>query len=279
LIVVASLALRQRERDEREAERQLEISRQRELAEAAKKLAHGRGRLAMVAVFGGIVAILLAVFGGTMAIKASQEAKHAIEQADIAKREAERATKQTVRAQASLARIENEHGRYYEAAVAALAGLTNPLTLDTDPDQLAPWAELLRATAMDAYLVPPLKHDGLVWTAAFDDKGERVVTASWDKTARIWDARTGQQIGPPLQHESQVNAAAFDATGERVVTASGDARIWDARTGQQIGPPLQHEDTVWAAAFDAAGERVVTASGDKTARTGTPAPGNRSVRR
>ena len=28
----------------------------------------------------------------------------------------------------------------------------------------------------------------MVWTAAFDTTGERVVTASPDKTARIWDA-------------------------------------------------------------------------------------------
>jgi hypothetical protein len=30
-------------------------------------------------------------------------------------------------------------------------------------------------------------------------KGERIVTAS-DKTARIWDARTGAPIGKPMQH-------------------------------------------------------------------------------
>jgi WD40 repeat protein len=57
-----------------------------------------------------------------------------------------------------------------------------------------------------------------------------VVTASDDKTARIWDARTGEPIGEPLQHQGSVNAASFDATGERVVTASDDktARIWKA---------------------------------------------------
>jgi hypothetical protein len=28
----------------------------------------------------------------------------------------------------------------------------------------------------------------VVWAATFDATGERVVTASWDNTARIWDA-------------------------------------------------------------------------------------------
>jgi WD40 repeat protein len=65
--------------------------------------------------------------------------------------------------------------------------------------------------------------------ATFDAKGERVVTASDDKTARIWDARTGEPIGKPLHHDGPVRAATFDAKGERVVTASSDktARIWD----------------------------------------------------
>jgi WD40 repeat protein len=103
--------------------------------------------------------------------------------------------------------------------------------------------------------------------AAFDPKGERVVTASWDRTARIWDARTGEPIGKPLQHAGSVVAAAFDPKGERVVTASWDttARIWDVRTGEPIGKPLQHADTVRAAAFHPTGGWVVTATADNTA--------------
>jgi WD40 repeat protein len=34
----------------------------------------------------------------------------------------------------------------------------------------------------------PLQHEAEVISAAFDAKGERIVTASADKTARIWDA-------------------------------------------------------------------------------------------
>ena len=83
----------------------------------------------------------------------------------------------------------------------------------------------------------PLQHGDTVNAAAFDPKGERVVTASGDKTARIWDARTGEPIGKPLQHRDAVYAAAFDPEGERVVTASDDktARIWRASpTGQAL---------------------------------------------
>ena len=109
-------------------------------------------------------------------------------------------------------------------------------------------------------------------SAAFSPDGKRIVTASGDNTARLWDAATGKQIGTPLAgHESWawVHSAAFSPDGKRIVTASADktARLWDAESGKQIGAPLVgHEGVVNSAAFSPDGKRIVTASWDKTAR-------------
>jgi hypothetical protein len=56
-----------------------------------------------------------------------------------------------------------------------------------------------------------------------------VVTASGDKTARIWDAESGKEIAVLKGHTGSVWSAAFSGDGKRVVTASADrtARIWD----------------------------------------------------
>jgi hypothetical protein len=43
-------------------------------------------------------------------------------------------------------------------------------------------------------LTPPLKHDNIVRNASFSPDGKRVVTASDDKTARLWDAATGMEL-------------------------------------------------------------------------------------
>jgi WD40 repeat protein len=58
-----------------------------------------------------------------------------------------------------------------------------------------------------------------------------VVTASADKTARVWSTVTGKPVTSPLAHRAQVESAAFSPNGTRVITVSADktARIWDVR--------------------------------------------------
>jgi WD40 repeat protein len=55
-----------------------------------------------------------------------------------------------------------------------------------------------------------------------------VVTASRDKTARLWDADGGGEITVLRGHEGWLAAASLSPHGRRVVTASEDktARIW-----------------------------------------------------
>ena len=75
-------------------------------------------------------------------------------------------------------------------------------------------------------------HENDVNSAAFSPDGTRIVSASNDKTVRIWDAQTGTQIGQPLTgHDSSVNSAAFSPDGSRIVSASADKTvcIWDAK--------------------------------------------------
>jgi hypothetical protein len=106
-----------------------------------------------------------------------------------------------------------------------------------------------------------------VTSAAFSPDGERVITASNDKSARIWDVRTGRALTEPLKHTWRLDAVQFSPDGERVLTASGDGtlRIWNGRTGLPLSDPLNHERWVYGAQFSPDGQRVVTASDRKEA--------------
>ena len=114
-----------------------------------------------------------------------------------------------------------------------------------------------------------MRHEGAVCVAQFSPDGKRVVTASADNTARLWDAGTGKPLGEPMRHEGHVSSAAVQprrhAGGDRI---SGQHR---AAVGcrQRQGPrraDAAMKVMVASAQFSPDGTRVVTASWDNTAR-------------
>ncbi len=119
-----------------------------------------------------------------------------------------------------------------------------------------------------ARLKAVLSHEGPVDAAAFSPDGKTVLTGGDDRTARLWDAATGQPIGQPLHHQATVVAVAFSPDGKTILTGSEDrtARLWDAATGQPIGSPFPHPGEVMAVAYSPDGSTILTSSRDGKAR-------------
>ena len=111
-------------------------------------------------------------------------------------------------------------------------------------------------------------HKALIFHLALSPDGQRLVTASEDKTARLWDVNTRKQLAVLLGHKNKVLFAEFSPDGKKVLTASEDrtARLWDANTGKQLKVLLGHKKTVRSAKFSPDGKKVVTASEDMTTR-------------
>jgi hypothetical protein len=104
---------------------------------------------------------------------------------------------------------------------------------------------------------------------AFSPNGKTLVTASADRTARLWDVATGKAVGQPLRHKGEVSRAIFTPEAKMILTTSNDgtAQRWETATGKPVGPPLRHDNPI-----SADGKTIVTAD-YKTARVWEAATG------
>ena len=105
---------------------------------------------------------------------------------------------------------------------------------------------------------------GVISSVACSHNGSRIISGSWDKTIRVWDASTGIEMLPPLRdHGDWVTSIAFSPDGSKIISGSEDRtiRIWDTI------PPLRgHDDSIHSVAFSPDGSKIISGSNDKTIR-------------
>ncbi len=101
------------------------------------------------------------------------------------------------------------------------------------------------------------RHHGTITAVAFSTDGEHVVTASQDKTARVWK-RDGTYV--ELVHPAPVLSAVFDARGERVLTKSRDntVHVWKLSQSGPLFVLASPASTFPIAAFDVKGPYILT---------------------
>ena len=77
-----------------------------------------------------------------------------------------------------------------------------------------------------------------VWSVAWSPDGTKVASGSWDKTLKIWNAKTGK-CDSTLTVDSAVYSVAFSPDGSKIAAGHGrEIQIFDAQTQAKLGSPL-----------------------------------------
>ncbi|MEM9678974.1 MAG: NACHT domain-containing protein, partial [Bacteroidota bacterium] len=112
----------------------------------------------------------------------------------------------------------------------------------------------------------PQGHSDNVTNAVYSSNDNRIITASDDRTAKVWDVQSGTCILTLKGHTENISKATCSLDSSRIITASDDrtAKVWDTQSGSCILTLEGHKDWVNDVVYSPDGNQIITASEDRT---------------
>ncbi|WP_420575442.1 caspase family protein [Ekhidna sp.] len=103
-------------------------------------------------------------------------------------------------------------------------------------------------------------HGEAVKSARFSPDGKYLITASRDKTIRIWDALTGREIRSLVGHDHTVNG--FSLFNNKLASSSADGTVgvWDITTGEMLKQSGKLKGYVTSVSFSSDGKLLAVGS-------------------
>lgn len=255
------VASRMQEQSRVEAE--AEAQRERESLLKARIVAEQRNtsRLRMFLVIGGVLLVLAVISTGFAFVgqrNARREARVALAQAN-----------------AGEALFELSVNNPDRASVLALSSILT----DAPTSQLVIRRSVRRVVEDTTPSLRLSGHAASVTSVAWSSDGQYILTGSRDRTVRIWDAATGQQVR--LLDNIDVASVAWSPDGQRILTGGSDstARIWDMHNGQLLQAFGGHAAPINAVAWSPDGQHILIGNDDNTASIWDLQTGQRRILR
>jgi predicted NACHT family NTPase len=108
-------------------------------------------------------------------------------------------------------------------------------------------------------------HTDWIRSLTFSPDGITLASASFDKTVKLWDIRTGECL-KTFQGHGRVNSVSISPDGTTLASGSDDktVKLWDIRTGECLKTFQGHTDAVESVEISPDGRIVASSSSDET---------------
>jgi len=127
-------------------------------------------------------------------------------------------------------------------------------------------SDIFNGSDANPFYTSTLDHHDNVCSVVFSPDGKKVLTASWDNTAKLWDLNGKCLLSIP-GHSARINSAVFSPDGNSILTASNDktARLWDLNGKCRTIFSVDTSEFI-SAIFSPNGQTILSTSTDLTAK-------------
>lgn len=108
-------------------------------------------------------------------------------------------------------------------------------------------------------------HMQLVNDVKFSPDGRRIASASFDKSIKLWDGKSGKYLASLRGHVGAVYQISWSSDSRLIVSGSADStlKVWDVGKTKILGDLPGHADEVYAVDWSPDGCRVASGGKDK----------------
>lgn len=157
-------------------------------------------------------------------------------------------------------------------AASSRRGHSSEEELEDDFEETAAVEEREKIETLRTPLTEFIGHSSVVvaadWISSANDSPTQIITASWDRSAILWDIETKASIQTLTGHDNELTHTSAHQSNRLVVTSSRDStfRLWDFRSEIPAVSVFQgHSESVTSTIFTK-DDKVISGSDDKSVK-------------